>query len=130
MWDTIELLMEGTAEVKENRLDILTSQYEAFKSFPGEIVSQLFERFTRLLNELSTQGKSYPLRESNRKFMLTLPHHIEHRVASIRERDDFVVTNNGRRITKTMRIIYFRYLSGFSRAVENFFPGCKALSFV
>ena len=33
------------------------------------------------------------------------------------------VTNNGRRITKTMRIIYFRYLSGFSRAVENFFPG-------
>ena len=33
------------------------------------------------------------------------------------------VTNIGRRITKTMRIIYFRYLSGFSRAVENFFPG-------
>ena len=32
MWDTIELLMEGTTEVKENRLDILTSQYEAFKS--------------------------------------------------------------------------------------------------
>ena len=89
MWDTIELLMEGTAEVKENRLDILTSQYEAFKSFPGETVSQLFERFTRLLNELSMQGKTYPLRESNRKFMLTLPHHIEHRVTSIRERDDF-----------------------------------------
>ena len=66
MWDTIELLMEGTAEVKENRLDILTSQYEAFKSFQGETVSQLFERFTRLLNELSMQGKTYPLRESNR----------------------------------------------------------------
>ena len=32
MWDTIELLMEGTKEVKENRLYILTSQYEAFKS--------------------------------------------------------------------------------------------------
>ena len=30
MWDTIELLMEGTKEVKDNRKDILTSQYEAF----------------------------------------------------------------------------------------------------
>ena len=42
MWDTIELLMEGTTEVKENRLDILTSQYEAFKSLPGENISQVF----------------------------------------------------------------------------------------
>lgn len=33
------------------------------------------------------------------------------------------VTSSGRRITKTIRIIYFRYLSGFSLAVENFFPG-------
>ena len=33
------------------------------------------------------------------------------------------VTSIGRSITKTIRMIYFRYLSGFSLAVENFFPG-------
>ena len=44
MWDTIELIMEGTEEVKENRLDILTSQYEAFKSLSGESITQVFER--------------------------------------------------------------------------------------
>ena len=33
------------------------------------------------------------------------------------------VTNIGRSITKIIRMIYFRYLSGFRRAVENFFPG-------
>ena len=33
------------------------------------------------------------------------------------------VANIGRRITKTTRMIYFRYRSGFSLAVENFFPG-------
>jgi len=33
------------------------------------------------------------------------------------------VANIGRRITKTARMIYFRYRSGFSLAVENFFPG-------
>ena len=88
MWDTIELIMEGTNEVKENRLDILTSQYEAFKSHPKEIITRVFERYNILLNELSIQGKNYPLRETNKKFMLTLPHHIEHRVFSIRKRDD------------------------------------------
>ena len=73
MWDTIELIMEGTEEVKENRLDILTSQYEAFKSLSGESITQVYERYNKLLNELSIQGKTYPLRETHRKFMLTLP---------------------------------------------------------
>ena len=88
MWDTIELLMEGTAEVKENRLDILTSQYEAFKSLPGENITQVFERYNKLLNDLNLHGKIYTSREVNRKFMLTLPSHLEHKISSIRERDD------------------------------------------
>ena len=88
MWDTIELLMEGTAEVKENRVDILTSQYEAFKSLPGENISQVFERYNKLLNNLNLHGKLYSSREVNRKFMLTLPSHLEHKISSIRERDD------------------------------------------
>ena len=36
MWDIVELIMEGLDEVKENWLDILTSQYEAFNSLPTE----------------------------------------------------------------------------------------------
>ena len=80
--------MEGTKEVKENRLDILTSQYEGFKSLSGESITQVFERYNKLLNELSIQGKTYPLRETNRKFMLTLPYHVEHKISAIRERDD------------------------------------------
>ena len=85
MWDTIELIMEGNEEVKENRLDILTSQYEAFKSLSGESITQVFERYNKLLNELSIQGKTYPPRETNRKFMLTLPYHVEHKISAIRE---------------------------------------------
>ena len=88
MWDTIELLMEWTTEVKENRLDILTSQYEAFKYLPGENISQVFERYNKLLNDLNLHGKLYSSREVKRKFMLTLPSHLEHKISSIRERDD------------------------------------------
>ncbi|XP_074356712.1 uncharacterized protein LOC141696470 [Apium graveolens] len=57
MWETIELLMEGTEEVKENRMDILTTQYEVFKLQPGETLSSLFERYARLSSELKLQGK-------------------------------------------------------------------------
>ena len=88
MWDTIKLLIKGTAKVKENRLDILTSQYEAFKSLPGENITQVFERYNKLLNDLNLHGKVYTSREVNRKFMLTLPSHLEHKISSIIERDD------------------------------------------
>ena len=52
-------------EVKENRLDILTSQYEAFKSLPGESITQVFERYNKFLNDLNLHGKVYTSREVN-----------------------------------------------------------------
>ena len=40
IWETIETINEGTKEVRENRLEILTSQYEHFKSNSGEGISE------------------------------------------------------------------------------------------
>ena len=34
MWEKIEIIYEGTEEVRENHLEILTSSYEAFKFNP------------------------------------------------------------------------------------------------
>ncbi|XP_074342461.1 uncharacterized protein LOC141680026 [Apium graveolens] len=81
--------MEGTKDVRKNRLDILTSQYEAFKSLPGESITQVFERLNMLLNELSIHGKTYHQREVNKKFILLLPHHLENKASSVRERVEF-----------------------------------------
>ncbi|XP_074327855.1 uncharacterized protein LOC141665773 [Apium graveolens] len=89
MWDTIELLMEGTEDVRENRLDMLTTQYEAFRSLPGEGVTSVYERLNRLLNEMSLHGKKYAQHEINRKVLLTLPSHLDNMVETIRERVDF-----------------------------------------
>ncbi|XP_074342515.1 uncharacterized protein LOC141680098 [Apium graveolens] len=89
IWETIQLLMEGTEDVRQNRLYILTSQYEAFKSLPGESITQVFERLNKLLNKLSIHGKTYPKREVNRKFILVLPHHLENKASFVRERVDF-----------------------------------------
>lgn len=45
IWDTIEILNEGTEEVRENRLEILTSQYEHFNHYQAK-VSHMFLRNT------------------------------------------------------------------------------------
>ena len=39
IWETIETINEGTEEVRENRLEILTYEYENFKSTSGEGVT-------------------------------------------------------------------------------------------
>ena len=39
IWETIVTINEGTEEVRENRLEILTSEYEHFKSTSGEGIS-------------------------------------------------------------------------------------------
>ena len=88
IWETIETINEGTEEVRENRLEILTSEYEHFKSISGEGISEVFERYNKLINKLNLQGKFYTQKEINRKFLLTLSTHLEHRITAIRESRD------------------------------------------
>ncbi|KAL8098292.1 hypothetical protein AgCh_031164 [Apium graveolens] len=88
MWETIEVINEGTEEVRENKLEILTSEYEHFKSNPGEGITEVFERYNALINNLNINGKYYSIREVNKKFLLTLPAHLEHRITAIREARD------------------------------------------
>lgn len=46
----------------------------------------MFERYNKFQNELSEYPrKKYP----HRKFMPTLPHHMEHKISSIRKRPNF-----------------------------------------
>ena len=43
IWDIIETINEGNEEVRENRLEILTSEYEHFNSTSGEGILEGFE---------------------------------------------------------------------------------------
>ncbi|KAL8100286.1 hypothetical protein AgCh_032511 [Apium graveolens] len=88
IWETIEVINEDTEEVRENKLEILTSEYEHFKSNPGEGITEVFERYNALINNLNINGKYYSFREVNKKFLLTLPTHLEHRITAIREARD------------------------------------------
>ena len=84
IWETIENINEGTEDVRENILEILTSEYEHFKSTSGEGISEVFERYKKLINKLNLQGRFYTKKEINKKFLLTIPTHLEHRIIAIR----------------------------------------------
>ncbi|KAK1397160.1 hypothetical protein POM88_007023 [Heracleum sosnowskyi] len=88
MWIRLALLCEGSEEVKGNQRQILISQYEAFMAKPGEDLTSMFERFSKLLTELQIHGKYYDRKELNVKFLLTLPDHLEHKTTAIREGRD------------------------------------------
>ena len=88
MWTTMEIVNEGTEEVRENKMEILVTDYEHFRSNPGEGITEVFERYNRLINDLNVHGKYYTQKEINKKFLLTLPFHLEHKVSAIRESRD------------------------------------------
>ncbi|XP_063937994.1 uncharacterized protein LOC135147888 [Daucus carota subsp. sativus] len=88
IWDTLQIINEGSEEVRENKKEILVAQYEQFGSNPGEGISEVFIRFNNLINNLNLNGKYYDNKEMNLKFLLTLPEHLEHRITAIRESRD------------------------------------------
>ncbi|KAL8131841.1 hypothetical protein AgCh_007668 [Apium graveolens] len=88
IWEKIEILCEGTEEVRSNQRRILISQYEGFMAKPNEGITDVFERFIKLINDLQLHDKFYDVEEVNLKFLLALPDHLEQKISAIREGRD------------------------------------------
>ena len=52
MWDKLELIYEGTSEVKEIKVNLLIIEYEIFKIKSNESISEMFVRLMQLINNL------------------------------------------------------------------------------
>ena len=52
IWEKIEILCEGTKDVRSNQRRILVSKYEYFMEKPKEVITEVFERFNKLINDL------------------------------------------------------------------------------
>ena len=85
---TIEILCEGSTKVKDNKKQILVSQYEGFMAKANESITEVFERFNKLINDLQLHNKYYETNEVNLKFLLTLSDHLESKISAIREGKD------------------------------------------
>ncbi|KAL8120899.1 hypothetical protein AgCh_017904 [Apium graveolens] len=74
-----------TNDIKKNKRTILTQEYEHFDSRNNESLTKIYDRFQKLLNDLSLVNKDYDLEDSNMKFLLALPEKWDFKVTSIRD---------------------------------------------
>ncbi|WJX83904.1 hypothetical protein P8452_66530 [Trifolium repens] len=85
MWNTLQTHHEGTSRIKETRIDIGVRKFELFEMQEDETVDQMYGRFTFIINELNSLGKSYTIHERIRKLLRCLPKHWRHIVTAITE---------------------------------------------
>ncbi|GAV91418.1 LOW QUALITY PROTEIN: UBN2 domain-containing protein, partial [Cephalotus follicularis] len=72
VWDLLEVT-EGTNQVKESKISMLVHEYELFFMHDNESISDMFTRFTTIINSLKNLGKSYSNQELVRKILRCLP---------------------------------------------------------
>ena len=88
IWDKLEVTHEGTSQVKESKISMLVHKYELFKMESSETISEMFTRFTDIINGLKSLGKVYTNVEMVRKILRCLPRSWGPKVTAIEEAKD------------------------------------------
>ncbi|VFQ79754.1 unnamed protein product [Cuscuta campestris] len=92
MWEKLKVTYEGTAQVREAKIDHLTHEYELFSMKENEKIEEMFERFSNIINPLNLLGKTYTNRELVRKVLRSLSPKWRSKVDAIEEGRDFQAT--------------------------------------
>ena len=59
IWDKLKITYEGTFQVKESKITLLSNQYEMFKMQPNENITSWFDRYTTIVNQLTNLEKLF-----------------------------------------------------------------------
>ncbi|XP_015057420.1 uncharacterized protein LOC107003608 [Solanum pennellii] len=90
-WDCLKTAHEGTEQVKESKIDMLTSLYENFKVKEGETIHKMFTKLSSITNELRSLGEPITMSKKVRKVLRILPKSWESKVDAISEAKDLKV---------------------------------------
>ena len=91
IWDCLKTSHEGTEQVKESKIDMLTSQYENFKMREGETIHEMFKKLSSITNELRSLREPISMSKQVRKVLRILPISWESKVDTIIEAKDLKV---------------------------------------
>ncbi|VFQ64924.1 unnamed protein product [Cuscuta campestris] len=72
MWDKLEVTYEGTDQVREAKIDFLTQESEMFRMKEGEKIDDMFDRFSKIINDLHALKKTYANKDLVRKILRSL----------------------------------------------------------
>ncbi|KAH9754083.1 hypothetical protein KPL71_015319 [Citrus sinensis] len=72
IWHKLEVVYEGTNQVKESKISRYTRQYELFQMEQNENVYSMYTRFTDIVNTLGALGKTFSNSEKVKKIIRSL----------------------------------------------------------
>lgn len=88
IWEALQTAHEGTTQVKQSKIDMLTTEYELFRMKDDESIQDMHTRFTSIINELHSLGEIIPRNKLVRKVLSVLPSSWESKVNDITEAKD------------------------------------------
>ncbi|KAH9723261.1 Integrase catalytic domain-containing protein [Citrus sinensis] len=91
IWHKLEVVYEGTNQVKESKISRYTRQYELFQMEQNENVYSMYTRFTDIVNTLGALGKTFSNSEKVKKIIRSLPKEWRKKRTAIEEAKDLNV---------------------------------------
>ncbi|KAH9698155.1 hypothetical protein KPL71_023904 [Citrus sinensis] len=88
IWNKLEVVYEGTNQVKESKISRYTRQYELFQMEQNENVYSMYTRFTDIVNTLGALGKIFSNSEKVKKIIRSLPKEWRPKRTAIEEAKD------------------------------------------
>ncbi|XP_009775756.1 uncharacterized protein LOC107759620 [Nicotiana tabacum] len=79
---------ERTTQVKQSKIDMITTEYELFKMKDDKSIQDMHTRFTSIINKLHSLGEIIPRRKFFKKILSVLPGSGESKVNAITEAKD------------------------------------------
>ena len=88
IWDKLRVTHEGTTQVKESKIALLSNQYEMFKMLENESITLWFNRYTTIVNQFNQLGKVISEDELVKRLLRSLLKTWRSTVMAIREAKD------------------------------------------
>ncbi|XP_070032600.1 uncharacterized protein [Nicotiana tomentosiformis] len=88
IWEALQTAHEGTTQVKQSKIDMLTIEYELFRMKDDKSIQDMHTRFTSIINEMHSLGEILPRNKLVRKILSVLPSSWESKVNAITEAKD------------------------------------------
>ncbi|XP_070004311.1 uncharacterized protein [Nicotiana sylvestris] len=73
IWEALQTAHEETTQVKQSKIDMLTTKYEFFRMKDDESIQDMHTRFTSIINDLHSIGDVIPINKLVRNILSVLP---------------------------------------------------------
>ncbi|XP_070045051.1 uncharacterized protein [Nicotiana tomentosiformis] len=83
IWEALQIAHDGITQVKQSKIDMLTTEYELFRMKDDESIQDMHTHFTSIINELHSLGEMIPRNKLVRKILSVLPGSWESKVNAI-----------------------------------------------